>query len=191
MRDQQRLAGDRYSHLSGGLGAGTCRIDSRYVRGADGSSWPDSQSSYPSCDYSADYQALQNALVALSAALGDSRINPGATDGKLVDGLPSNQVMGAIVLALPHLKAKLGTYTTAALTIGLAFGASTTKAKEVVKGYMGPLAIAINAVAALKGGSGGGSTAITVPETPWFKTWWGAGSIAIGVFGALYLLTRR
>jgi hypothetical protein len=162
------------------------------VRGGDGSVWPDSQSSYPPCSFSADYQALQHSLVALATALGDSRINPGKTDGLLVDGLPSNEVMGAIVLALPHLKAKLGTYVTAALTIGLAFGASTTRAKEVVKSNMAALAVAIQAVAVLKGGSGGGGGgALVVPETPWFKTWWGAGAIAIGGIGLLYLITQR
>jgi len=157
----------------------------------DGYTWLRGLSALPA-GYSSQYQAFQQALVSLSNALGDSRINPGSTDGILDNGLPSNATMGALVAALPHLKSKLGTATTTILTLALAFGASTTKAKTTVRDYMATLTGAINAVAAVAAGSGGGSTSTAIAlNTPWYKTWWGAGGLVLGAVGLIWLISSR
>jgi hypothetical protein len=188
----QSFQTDRYTWLSGLGAAGTCRVDAKTARGSDGSVWPDSQSTYPSCNFSESYQALQNALVALSTATGNPNFNPGKTDGMLENGLPSNQVMVSVAQAMPYLKSKLGTAMTFVLTVAIALGATSTRAKEAVKSNMGPIAVAVQAIAALKAGSGGGGGGgALVLETPWYKTWWGAGGLAVGAIGIIYLITQR
>jgi hypothetical protein len=189
----QSLQTDRYTWLSGlGATGSKCRLDAKTVKGSDGSIWPDSQSTYPSCNLSEKYQALQQALTALAAATGNAGFDPGATDGMLVDGLPSTRVMSAVIQAMPYLKPKLGTALTAILTIALAVGSTTTTAKQAVKDYMGPIAVAVATIAALKGGGGSSGSALVAAETtPWYKTWWGAGGLAIGAIGIIYLITQR
>lgn len=142
---------------------------------------------------------LQTALTQLSAAARNPAINPGATDGALVNGLPSDKTMAAVAAAVSLIGPKLGTYTRAALMIGLGVGATTDTAKKAVLDYASELTRAAQAATAAapyyvkpeEGGAAEPPATIYAASGPWYKTWWGIGAIAVGALGVLSLLAAR
>lgn len=139
---------------------------------------------------------LQEALKGLSTAARNPAIDPGAVDGKLVNGLPPDRTMAAVAASISLIGPKLGTYTRAALMIGLGVGATTNTAKQAVLDYASELrAAAITATAAApyyvkpeEAAAAETTPSIFASSGPWYKTWWGIGAIAVGAVGFLSLI---
>lgn len=158
---------------------------------------------------SAAITQLQQALVGLAQTSGRPAINPGT-----IDGILGNNTMMAVAAAHQILAEKAPKdYLVLALNTALIFGSTTSQAKAVVTSYAPQLTIAIKAATAgyatgiipkpsttpptqflmydaqllTPGGGGGGAAAAAA--TPWYKTWWGIGAIAVGAFGAYKFLT--
>jgi hypothetical protein len=153
---------------------------------------------------SAAITQLQQALVGLAQASGRPAVNPGAVDGVLGTAT-MNAVAAGLQIAserVPQDKVVL------ALNAALTLGSGTTMAKNAVTSYAPQLTLVIKGVTAgmaagviPKGTAptqytredisimttpGGGALATA---TPWYKTWWGIGAIAVGAFGAYKFLT--
>lgn len=144
---------------------------------------------------SINLKALQTALVALSTASGNPAINPGTPSGGLYDGLPDDKTMAAVAASLALIGPKLGTYTRAALMIGLGVGASTHTAKQAVLDYATELTAAAKAatIAAPYYTTPPAAPSNDLPQIfqttgPWYKTWWGIAAIAVGVLGTVSLV---
>lgn len=138
---------------------------------------------------------LQLALVALSDATRNPAINPGTTEGRLVNGLPEDKTMGSIAASLGLITPHLPTWAAVALSIGFGVGASTDRAKQAVLDYADELRKAVIAATATAPFYTKPPETPT-PETPtifatsgpWYKTWWGIGAIAVGVVGTISIV---
>lgn len=141
---------------------------------------------------------LQVALVALSDATHNPAINPGTTEGRLINGLPEDRTMSSIAAALGLITPHLPTWAAVAISIGFGVGASTDRAKKAVLDYSDDLRKAVIAATATA------PFYTKPPETPvvetpsvfatsgpWYKTWWGIGAIAVGVIGTISLVAAR
>lgn len=142
---------------------------------------------------------LQVALVNLSNASHNPAINPGATDGVLVNGLPPDKTMAAVSQALGLINQALPTWAAVSLSIAFGVGVSTGTAKQAVLDYSADLTSATNAAAATapfyaSNPAAPGTTPATTPTAPppaWYTTWWGLGAIAIGALGVLSVLASH
>ena len=141
---------------------------------------------------------LQTELVKLSTATHNAAINPGSTEGRLVNGLPEDRTMGAVAASLALITPHLPSWAAIALSIGFGLGASTDRAKQAVLDYAGELSKAVIAATVTapyytKAPEAPTTTTPTIFKTsgPWYTTWWGIGSIAVGLVGVLALVAAR
>jgi hypothetical protein len=143
--------------------------------------------------------ALQNALVALAQASGRPAINPGQVDGVLGPNTMNALAAGLQVAADKIPKDSVVT----AVTFALALGSTSSQAIATVNTYAPQLTILIKTATAayatgvlkpalapvtdllmmLPGTSAGAALPVLTP-TPWYKTWWGIGAIAVGAIVA-------
>lgn len=157
--------------LSSGIGAGT------------GTGWP-------------EIRSLQQALVGLSQVTGNITINPGTPNG-----FPNAQLRNAVIAAMGTLDKFLGAGVAGTLKAGLAIAsiANPDYADGLILQYARQIDQA--ARAATLAYTQGGAVAPPAPgatlppmippgaaAAPWYKTWWGAGAIAVGVVGVVAIL---
>ena len=142
---------------------------------------------------------LQAALVDLANATHNAAINPGATDGVLVGGLPPDKTMAAISQSLGLINQALPTWAAVSLSIAFGVGASTATAKQAVLDYSADLTSAVKAATATapyyasspSATPDATSTTPTAPPPAWYTTWWGLGAIAVGALGLLSVIASH
>lgn len=146
---------------------------------------------------------LQLALVALSDATHNPAIKPTNVTGTLTNGLPDDRTMAAIAASLGLITPHIPKWAAVPLVIAFGVGAATDTAKHAVLDYADDLRTAV--IAATVSApfytkpptqSTSSSSSADIPQIfqtsgPWYKTWWGAGAIAVGVLGTLALVVSH
>lgn len=147
--------------------------------GAGGTGWP-------------EIRGLQEALVSLSQVSGNIAINPGTPNG-----FPDSRLRNAVIASLGTLDKFLGGGIAGTLKAGLAIAsiANPDYADGLILQYARQLEQAARAaaLAVTTGGAvapvPGAPPYLPAPITaPWYKTWWGAGAIAVGVVGVIAIV---